>query len=54
MKVSDRTGDTTAQWVEQVRTINVSFEQIVRCKSFALGVEDYRSGAPPRFDREEN
>jgi hypothetical protein len=37
----------------QVTTCPASIAQIMGSKSFALGVEDCRRGAPPQFDREE-
>jgi hypothetical protein len=37
----------------QIKTYAVSIARIMGSKSFALGVEDRRRGAPPQFDREE-
>jgi hypothetical protein len=37
----------------QVKTRRVTVEWIMSTRSFALGVEDRRNGAPPQFDREE-
>lgn len=35
---------------EQVETVGVSSAAIMRTKDFALGVDDRRTGHPPRFD----
>jgi hypothetical protein len=35
---------------EQVETVSCSAAAIVRSAHFAVGVADFRAGAPPRFD----
>jgi hypothetical protein len=38
---------------EQVETVRVTIQNIIRSRSFQAGVAEVRAGRPPRFDRDD-
>jgi hypothetical protein len=37
----------------QVETVGVTIQNIIRSRSFQIGVAEVRAGRPPRFDRDD-